>query len=281
MELYIDSADLGEIEDGLKRGFASGITTNPALLSRAPKGDFEEHIKKIVELIRKYDCDGMPLSVEVFSRDPDEILAQARRFREAFDYEGLVIKVHIGWNELMTMRSLVKDGFSVNCTACMTVLQAAMAANVGVDYVSFFFNRIRDADSEILKKKLTDQRTNAKKAGEKNAKDFQAYLIAECGKMEAQLQDSEKMMELNRAVAKDFDPVSVISSFRQLLDKNGSKAKIIAGSMRSVVDVKDAMLAGAHIVTVPPMHFPGMINHYKTDEAVAEFLVMFKKWQEQ
>jgi transaldolase len=156
-----------------------------------------------------------------------------------------------------------------------------MAANVGVNYVSFFFNRIRDASPEILKEKLTNQRTNAKKAGESKEEVYKQKLSADCEKMREQRQISEKMLEDNAVTMEDFDPMNVIRNFRKLLDDSGSKTKIIAGSMRSVVDVRDAMLAGAHIVTVPPAYFSGMIDHYKTDEAVAEFLVMFKRWQEQ
>jgi len=44
------------------------------------------------------------------------------------------------------------------------------------------------------------------------------------------------------------------------------------------VDIRDAALAGAHIVTVPPKFFPDMANHFKTDEVVEQFLSAFKEW---
>ena len=34
MKLFVDSANLAEIEEALQRGFASGITTNPSILSK-------------------------------------------------------------------------------------------------------------------------------------------------------------------------------------------------------------------------------------------------------
>ena len=76
MKIFIDTANLEDIEEGLKRGFASGVTTNPSLLAKEPKASFEGHISKIVDLIKQYQP-GAHLSVEVFSTDPDEILRQA------------------------------------------------------------------------------------------------------------------------------------------------------------------------------------------------------------
>ena len=48
--------------------------------------------------------------------------------------------------------------------------------------------------------------------------------------------------------------------------------------MRTAADVKNAGLAGAHIITVPPKLFPAMAGHYKTDEVVNQFLTDFAGW---
>src|SRR3989338_863977 len=114
MKIFVDTANLSEIEAALRRGFVRGITTNPSLLAKEPKTAFEGHIGKIVELIKKYQPEAH-LSVEVFSQDSDEILEQARRFRDEFQYEHLSIKVQVGWNELEVIHKLKKENFSVNC----------------------------------------------------------------------------------------------------------------------------------------------------------------------
>lgn len=278
MELFVDSARLEEIEDALKRGFATGITTNPALLSRLPKCDFEGHIKKIIALIDKYKKRGMHLSVEVFSKNPDEILSQAKRFVQEFEYP-ISVKVQIGWNELEVIHSLAQEKISVNCTACMTITQAVMAANAGAEYVSLFFNRIRDADPKNLKAKLATYKTMAKKAGEKKELSFQAQLEKEIVTISTHIQKSPELLEQGIVDENDFDPVYVIQNVRKLLDAKQMKTKIISGSIRSVLDVKESMLAGAHIVTVPPAHFMNMSSHYKTDESIEEFLNYFAEWQ--
>ena len=67
------------------------------------------------------------------------------------------------------------------------------------------------------------------------------------------------------------DPALTIRNVRQWLDAWGYSAQIIVGSVRSVIDVQSAALAGAHIVTVPPQFLPKMIDHKYTRETVAQF----------
>jgi len=144
MKIFVDSANLAEIEEALRRGFPCGITTNPSILAKEPKTDFKKHIRKIIELIKKYNYK-IPLSVEVFSTDPDEMVRQASQFVEDFgDYPELNVKIPIGWNELEVIHQLKERGVKVNCTCCMSFNQAIMAARAGADFVSIFYGRIRD-----------------------------------------------------------------------------------------------------------------------------------------
>jgi len=144
MKIFIDSANLTDIEDALKRGFPSGITTNPSILAKEKKCDFREHIHKIIQLVRDHGYRDIPLSVEVFSTDTAEMIRQAEEFVEEFHYEGLNIKVPIGWDELSVIKKLKDKSIRVNCTCCMAYNQAVMAAEAGSDFVSLFSGRIRD-----------------------------------------------------------------------------------------------------------------------------------------
>ena len=221
MKLFIDSANLTEIEDALRRGFPSGLTTNPSILSREEKGDFIEHIKKIIAVLQRYGYD-IPLSVEVFTTDPDEMVRQAETFVEHLgSYKNLAIKIPIGWEELRVIHDLRKRGIRVNCTCCMSFNQAIMAANAGANYVSLFYGRIRDIG---------------------------------------------------------YDAASVIRQTRAVLREWNSPTEIIVGSIRHIMDINEAMQAGADIVTVPPKFFPQLVAHPKTDEAVNQFVTDFAKW---
>ena len=143
MKLFLDSANLDDVENALARGHISGVTTNPSLLAKEPKSNFYEHIKKIVKLIEA-DGRALPLSVEVFATKPDEMIAQAQEIIQQIAYPQLNIKVPIGWNELKVIYALAKAGIKVNCTCIFTEEQCVLAASSGASYVSIFHCRLKD-----------------------------------------------------------------------------------------------------------------------------------------
>lgn len=147
MKIFIDSANLEEIDACLARGFISGITTNPSLLRKEPKTDFINHIRKIADLCRKHK-QIVPLSVEVFTRYPDKMVAQAVDLVEKINYENINIKIPMGWDELIAVSQLSQKGIKVNCTCLFTEAQCMMAANAGAKYVSLFMNRMKDVGIE-------------------------------------------------------------------------------------------------------------------------------------
>src|SRR2546425_13073052 len=123
MKIFVDSANLAEIEEALQRGFPAGITTNPSILSKEEKGDFREHIKKIIGLIEKYGYD-IPLSVEVFSTKPEEMVAQAEDFVHHFGGDPkLDVQVPSGRDEPGVTRGLGRPGGKGRRTPCMSVKQ--------------------------------------------------------------------------------------------------------------------------------------------------------------
>ncbi len=73
------------------------------------------------------------------------------------------------------------------------------------------------------------------------------------------------------------DPERVITQSRQLLDWDGAKTRIIVGSIRDPMDVIQAGIAGAHVVTIPYKILVQMPMHPKTEETIAEFDMA---WQE-
>lgn len=221
MKLFVDSANLNEIDEALQRGFARGITTNPSILSKEERRDFTHHMRDIIALLRRYDA-VIPLSVELFTNDPVEMVRQANDFLDSFgDYEELYIKVPIGWEELRVIHEIVRVGGRVNCTCCMSFNQAMMGANAGASFVSLFWGRIRDIG---------------------------------------------------------YDASAVVRQVHATFKESGTTSQIIVGSIRQMIDVNEAIQAGADIVTVPPKFFPLMCSHPKTDEAVGQFLQEFEAW---
>jgi transaldolase len=243
MKLFLDTANLKDIEEALDLGIIEGITTNPSLFAKEPKSDYIEHLAKIVALANKYGG-RFSLSVEVFSDEPADMIAQAEQFVKALGYKELAVKVHVsyrGTSRLNVVRELAQRRIAVNCTACMTPMQAMMAAAAGAKYVSLFYNRIRD------------------------------------GKMDGFAAERKQLLDGGVIEQTDFDPDQTVRETRALLE-NYPGAEIIAGSIRTVLDVKHAGLAGAHIVTAGPKILKKALEHYKTDEAVGQFLSDFAKW---
>jgi len=243
VKLFADTANLKEIEHALEHGLIQGITTNPSLLSKEPRSEYLGHLKRIVALATAHGGQ-IPLSVEVFSNEHAEMIRQAEQFVHELNYRSLAVKVPIscrGSSNLKAVRALAARGIAVNCTACMTPMQALLAAAAGARYASLFYNRIRDARADGF-------------ASER------AQMLAE-----QTLEES------------DFSPDTVIREARELL-REYPGAEIIVGSIRTVLDIKHAGLAGAHVVTAPPKLFAKAFSHYKTDEAVSQFLSDFARW---
>ena len=107
MKFFIDTANLEHIEETLQKGFVSGVTTNPSLMSKEPKSDFTKHISKIVEICKEYG--EVPLSVEVFAEKPDAMYEQAIEIYESLNYDNLNIKIPVGYEELEVVSKLSQE----------------------------------------------------------------------------------------------------------------------------------------------------------------------------
>ena len=67
------------------------------------------------------------------------------------------------------------------------------------------------------------------------------------------------------------DPGTVIRQVREWLDEWDYAAKVLVGSIRAVMDVQNAAIAGAHIVTIPPQFLPKMVDHKYSRDTVRQF----------
>jgi transaldolase len=74
-----------------------------------------------------------------------------------------------------------------------------------------------------------------------------------------------------------YNPTEVISKTREMIDREGLKAKIIVGSIRHFMDVNEALSSGAHIVTVPPDILKKMPCNPQTECTIREFNEIWKK----
>lgn len=56
----------------------------------------------------------------------------------------------------------------------------------------------------------------------------------------------------NRMENHDIDPTATIAAFAEMIARCGGETKIVAASFKNIAQVNEALLAGAHAVTVPP-----------------------------
>ncbi len=141
MKVFADTADVDEIDTWLHHGVIDGVTTNPSIMLAAGAHDLRASAVRIARMLGV-----MPLSVEVVSDVPHEILTQARDIAQWAP--NIVVKVPIitttGEPCLGVVKALTHSGIKVNVTACMSFGQAMLAAKAGATYVSLFAGRMSD-----------------------------------------------------------------------------------------------------------------------------------------
>lgn len=141
MQLYVDSANLKEIQHAASLGILSGVTTNPSLLA---KEDPSVDIKKLILDIHR--SVGGHLSVEVVSVDTDGMLREADEILSWFP--DATIKIPFIPAGLSAVRKLADQDIPTNVTLLFTPNQALIAANAGATYVSIFLGRLDDISTD-------------------------------------------------------------------------------------------------------------------------------------
>lgn len=137
MKLFIDTADIKEIEQAVDWGIISGATTNPSLVSTQGKVDFKSHIQRICELVQG------PVSAEVISLDAENMLKEARDIATWSPH--VVVKIPMTSEGMKAVKVLSREGIKTNVTLVFSPNQALLAANAGATYVSPFVGRLDDA----------------------------------------------------------------------------------------------------------------------------------------
>ena len=135
MKFFIDTANIGEIRNGLDLGMVDGVTTNPSLIAKE-KRSFVEVITEILDLV-----DG-PVSLEVIGLESSLMIEEGRKL--AAMGKNAVVKVPLTTEGLKATKILASEGIAVNQTLIFSPLQALMAAKAGAAYVSPFVGRLDD-----------------------------------------------------------------------------------------------------------------------------------------
>lgn len=146
MEIFLDTANMEEINHILKWGIVDGVTTNQKIFLQEKGVNFEERILEICDKLGK-----RPVSVESNATTLDEMLSDARSFHKISS--NIVPKVPMTSNGigLEATNILSQEGIPVNVTVMMSLNQLILATKSGATFVSLFFNRSKDAGENALK----------------------------------------------------------------------------------------------------------------------------------
>lgn len=146
-KLFIDTANIEEIKKYHTFGLISGVTTNPSLIAKEPKQNFDQ----LVQTIWLYCSENnLSFSVEVFATQPREIIDQAISIHNTLlkinntRQHLLYIKIPIGINEVSCIKKLSDQQININCTVGYTAIQMQLAMLAGAKYVSVFYQRSKD-----------------------------------------------------------------------------------------------------------------------------------------
>lgn len=142
MKLFLDTASLDEIREGVRWGVLRGVTTNPTLIGKEEQ-DFLPLVKEICSIVEG------EVSIETASDDPELLVRQGHEIAQIAD--NAVVKIATTPNGLSATRKLSDEGIKVNMTLCFSATQALLAAEAGAHIISPFLGRLDDVATDGLR----------------------------------------------------------------------------------------------------------------------------------
>jgi transaldolase len=142
VKLFLDTANLEQIQEGVRWGVLGGVTTNPSLIAKEEQ-DFLPLVKEICSLVTG------EVSIETASDDTEALIRQGRDIAQIAD--NAVVKIALTPNGLSAVRTLSGEGIKVNVTLCFSPTQAILAAEAGAYIISPFLGRLDDVGTDGLR----------------------------------------------------------------------------------------------------------------------------------
>ena len=143
MKLFLDTAEVKDIEDRIHTGLISGITTNPTLIRKSGRDPWKVY-NDIIEL-------GIDdLSIEVMGESSSDLISNGMNVNQNYGNVA-TIKLPCTIEGLKACKHLTKIGIRVNMTLVFSVSQALLCGLAGATYVSPFIGRMDDNSLDGIK----------------------------------------------------------------------------------------------------------------------------------
>ena len=135
MKIFLDTANVGELKEGVAMGILDGCTTNPSLIAKE-KRPFRPLVEEICSVVPG------PVSLEVVATDEEGMVKEGKELAQIAP--NVVVKCPLTKDGLKAVRRLTREGIKVNQTLCFSATQALLSAKAGATYVSPFLGRLDD-----------------------------------------------------------------------------------------------------------------------------------------
>ena len=142
MQLFLDTADVQQIEQRFSSGLIAGVTTNPTLIKKSGKRPTDVY-KKLV------DIGVEDISMEVVGADSRSLVKQGLNLIDQYG-PASTIKLPCSIDGLKACKRLTDGGVRVKMTLVFSVSQAILCSIAGASYVSPFIGRMDDNSLEGL-----------------------------------------------------------------------------------------------------------------------------------
>ncbi|WP_202307954.1 fructose-6-phosphate aldolase [Dryocola clanedunensis] len=135
MELYLDTANVAEVERLARIFPLQGVTTNPSIVAAGG-----ESIWDVLPRLQNAVGKEGRLFAQVMSREAAGMIGEAQRLAE--HVPGIVVKVPVTAEGLAAIKQLKLLGIPTLGTAVYSAAQGLLAALAGAEYVAPYVNRV-------------------------------------------------------------------------------------------------------------------------------------------
>ncbi|EDT7500947.1 fructose-6-phosphate aldolase [Salmonella enterica subsp. enterica] len=135
MELYLDTANVAEVERLARIFPIAGVTTNPSIVAAS-----KESVWDVLPRLQNAIGEEGTLFAQTMSRDAKGMVEEAKRLNNAIP--GIVVKIPVTVEGLAAIKLLKKEGIVTLGTAVYSASQGLLAALAGAKYVAPYVNRV-------------------------------------------------------------------------------------------------------------------------------------------
>jgi transaldolase len=135
MKIFLDTANIAEIKEGVALGVVDGVTTNPSLIAKE-KRPFRPLVEEICAIVPG------DVSLEVVATEFEDMVKEGEQLAQVAP--NAVVKVPLTQAGLKAVKYLSGKGIRVNQTLCFSAPQALLSAKAGATYISPFLGRLDD-----------------------------------------------------------------------------------------------------------------------------------------